>query len=99
MLTWPAVPHATKYELRLTEYAGKGSPQEAIIIEEGFEGTYKATAGFTDIGSKLSDYLDTKGFSGSALYQSPHKLRFGTSTTKGKLKSPTIGSPYEFSSL
>lgn len=93
MLTWPAVPYATKYELRLTEYAGKGSPQEAIIIEEGFEGTYKSTAGFTDIGSKLSDYLNTKGFSGSALYQSPHKLRFGTSTTKGKLKSPTIGSP------
>lgn len=89
-VAWQAVPYATKYELQVTEYAGKGNPQESILIEEHFEGTYKASAGFTDIGSKLSNYLNTPGFSGSSLYQSPHKLRFGTSTTKGTLKSPTM---------
>ena len=89
-LSWPAVPYADQYELKVTEYGGKKTPQESVIIEENFDGTYKSTAGFTDIGSKLSDYLDTKGFSGSALFQSPYKLRFGTGTTKGTLKSPTI---------
>lgn len=90
MLTWPAVPYADQYELKVTEYAGRKTPQESIILEESFAGAYKTTAGFTDIGSKLSDYLDNRGFSGSSLFQSPYKLRFGTGTTKGTLRSPTI---------
>lgn len=90
MLSWPAVPDAKSYELQLTEYSGKKSPEEAKIIEESFDRTYKSTAGFTDIGAKLSDYLDNKGFSGSALFQSPYELRFGTGTTKGTLRSPTF---------
>lgn len=89
-IEWPAVPHAEKYELRLTEYAGKASPQEALLIEEDFEGAYKSSNGFTDIGPKLSNYLTTKGFSGTSLFQSPYKLRFGTSSTKGTMKSPTM---------
>jgi M6 family metalloprotease-like protein len=89
-LSWPAVPYAKSYELQLTEFSGKNSPEEAKIIEESFDGTYRATAGFADIGTKLSDYLDNRGFSGSALFQSPYELRFGTGTTKGTLKSPTF---------
>ena len=89
-LSWPEIPSAKTYELQLTEYAGKKSPAESLILEEDFEKTYKASAGFTDIGSKLSNYLSTQGFSGSALFQSPYKLRFGTGTTNGSLKSPTI---------
>lgn len=89
-LTWPAVSYAKGYEIQLTEYAGKKSPQESVLIEEHFEGTYKASAGFTDIGPKLSNYVETQGFSGTALFQSPHKLRFGTGTTNGTLKSPTM---------
>lgn len=90
-LTWPAVPYADKYELELTEYSGKKSPEEARIIEEDFEGAYKSTNGFSDIGSKLNNYLSTPGFSGTSLFQTPDKLRFGSSTTKGTLKSPTLG--------
>lgn len=89
-LTWPAVSYAKGYEIQLTEYGGKKSPQESVLIEEHFEGTYKASAGFTDIGPKLSNYIETKGFSGTSLFQSPHKLRFGTGTTNGTLKSPTM---------
>ena len=89
-LTWPAVSYAKGYEIQLTEYGGKKSPQESVLIEEHFEGTYKASAGFTDIGPKLSNYVETQGLSGTALFQSPHKLRFGTGTTNGTLKSPTM---------
>ncbi|MBQ5655869.1 MAG: M6 family metalloprotease domain-containing protein [Bacteroidaceae bacterium] len=90
-LTWPAVAHADSYELQLTEYGGKQSPQEALVLEETFANTYKSTNGFSNIGSKLSDYLDNKGFSGTSLFQSPHKLLFGTSTTNGTLMSPVFG--------
>ena len=89
-VAWPAVPHAKTYELEVTEYAGKKTPQEACILEEDFAGTYKSTAGFSDIGSKLSDYLSNRGFTGKSLFQSPHKLRFGTGTTNGSLQSPVF---------
>ena len=89
-VTWPAVPHAKTYELEVTEYAGKKTPEEARVLEEDFAGTYKATAGFSDIGSKLSDYLSNRGFSGKSLFQSPDKLRFGTGTTNGSLQSPVF---------
>lgn len=92
-LSWPAVPGAARYELQVTEYAGKQSPDMARIIEENFEGAYKSTAGFSDIGAKLNNYLSTQGFTGKSLYQTPHKLRFGTSTSKGNLKSPVLGMP------
>lgn len=89
-VAWPAVPYAKTYELEVTEYAGKKTPQEACILEEDFAGTYKSTAGFSDIGSKLSDYLSNRGFTGKSLFQSPHKLRFGTGTTNGSLQSPVF---------
>lgn len=87
-IQWEAVPMATSYEVQITETPVKQSADEARTLEEHFTKTYKKTAGFSDIGSKLNDYLDTPGFSGTKLYQSPGYLRFGTGTENGNLRSP-----------
>lgn len=88
-VTWPAVSGAIGYELELnaTDHAAS-TPAEAMQHEFDFSGCVTATASFQDISGKLSQY-GLPGWSGSKLYTSPEKLRFGTSTTTGKLKSPT----------
>lgn len=86
--SWEAVKDATSYELKLTEYGGKKSPQEANLVTETFEKAYSKSAGWSDISTKLDSYLDNKGFSGTKLYQSPNKLKIGTGTNAGTLKTP-----------
>ena len=85
---WETIEKATEYELELTETPAKQSVENSRILEEDFQGAYKSSAGFTDIGLKLNNYLTTQGFSGTSLYQTPDLLRFGTGTTNGTLRSP-----------
>lgn len=89
-LTWEAVSGAESYEIEMTEYAGKKSAEESVIFDETFAKCYSKSAGYTDISSNTSKYFDNGGFSGSKLYQSPEYLKFGTSTSKGTLYTPTI---------
>ncbi|MCR4921210.1 MAG: M6 family metalloprotease domain-containing protein [Bacteroidaceae bacterium] len=89
-IRWNPVEMATSYDIQVKEMPAKQSPEEAIILEEHFTKCYRKTAGFTDIGSSLSNYLDTPGFSGSKLYQSPGYLRLGTGTENGVLRSPAM---------
>ena len=87
---WQAVPGATQYEVSISEYVAKGDVKDALRLEETFAKCYKSTAGFSDIGSTLYNYTDNKGFRGNALYQSPYKLKIGTSTKDGYLCSPVF---------
>lgn len=89
-VVWDAVPEADAYELRCTLIPAQGSMEEALIFEEDFQGAYRATAGFTDIGGSLNSYLKTPGFSGENLFQSPDLLRLGSSQKQGVLQAPTI---------
>ena len=86
--SWPAVARATSYEVNLAGIPSKKEPSEARIIEEDFVGAESKSQGLTDISGKLSQYLSNKGFTGEQLYQSPSRLRFGTSSKAGTLKSP-----------
>ena len=87
-IQWETVPMATSYEVQITEKPARQSAEDARTLEEHFTKTYKKTAGFSDISSSLNNYLETPGFTGSKLYQSPGYLRFGTGTENGTLRSP-----------
>lgn len=86
---WQAISGAVGYELELTEI-GKASddPAEALLNSFDFSGCYSKTNGLTDISSKMSDY-GLPGWSGSKLFTTPEKLRLGTSSATGKVRTPT----------
>lgn len=88
-VSWPAVSGAIGYELELTEI-GKASdnPEEALVREFTFDQVKTSSVGLTDISTKLPNY-GMSGWAGEKLYTSPNKLRLGTSTVAGYLKSPT----------
>ena len=92
-VTWPAVSGAIGYELELTEI-GKAAdnPEEALEREFSFDQMKSKTVGLTDISTKMPDY-GMSGWRGEKLYTSPNKLRIGTSTTTGYLRSPTWNVP------
>ena len=87
-VTWPAVTGAVGYDLELTTIdKAPSTPEEALKRKIDFAKFESKTTGFTDISSKLDSY-GLKGWTGSKLYTTPKKLRFGTSTTTGTLKTP-----------
>ncbi len=88
-VTWPAVSGAVGYELELTEIGSAPTdPSQALIRDFDFEKCKSSSTGFTDISKKLGDYGLT-GWTGEQLYTTPNKLRFGTSTKNGELRTPT----------
>ena len=94
-VTWPAVSGAVSYELELTEIASAPTdPTQALVREYDFAKWESKTAGYTDIGTsnKMADY-GLSGWSGSKLFTSPEKMRFGTSKDTGWLTTPTWSVP------
>ena len=92
-ISWGAVSGATGYEIELTEFAtAPTDPKKALVKEFDFSGCVSKSAGFSDISSKLSQYGLT-GWYGSKLYTTPNKLRIGTSSATGFLRTPTWNVP------
>lgn len=91
VLTWGKaqnlIGEKVSYELEITERPARLPLSMSTILEEDMEKTVSST-GFTDVGGKLDQYLDHRGFSGKALFLSPQKLRFGTGTSQGSLMCP-----------
>ena len=88
-ITWPAVSEAVGYQLEVTEIGtASNDPAEALQREFDFNGCISSTTGLTDISASLSKY-GLSGWTGSKLYTTPNKLRIGTSTTTGTLRTPT----------
>lgn len=87
-VTWPAVKNAVKYELELTEIGTASTdPKESLVRDFNFDEFYSKSVGMTDVSSKLGNY-GLGGWTGSKLFTSPNKVRFGTSSTPGSLQSP-----------
>ena len=88
-ITWPAVPGAISYELEVTEMGSAAeTPEEALEKEFDFKAFESKSAGFTDVSSKMSDY-GLKSWSGSKLFTTPDRLRIGTSSTTGYVRTAT----------
>ena len=95
-VTWPTVSGAVGYEIELTTIdKASTDPTEALQHEFDFSKCYSEKTGYTDISSKLSDY-GLSGWSGSKLFTTPNKLRLGTTSSVGNLKSPTWKVPSSY---
>lgn len=87
-VTWPAVSGAISYELELTEMGtASDNPEDALVRAFDFKEFESDSNGRTDISSKMGDY-GLKGWSGSKIFTSPAKMRIGTSSSAGYVKTP-----------
>ena len=87
-ISWPAVSGAVSYDIELiAKDKAASTPEDAFIRAYDFAKFESKTTGYSDISSKLADY-GLSNWTGSKLYTTPNKLRFGTSTTTGTLKTP-----------
>ena len=92
-LSWSAVSGAIGYELEVTEIGtASNDPSEALEKEFNFEAFESKSAGLSDISTKMADYGYEK-WKGSKLYTSTKKLRIGTSSTTGYVRTPTWAVP------
>ena len=88
-ITWPAVANATSYELEVTEIGSAAeTPEEALEKEFDFKAFESKSVGFTDVSTKMGDY-GLSGWSGSKLFTTPNRLRIGTSTAAGYVRTAT----------
>lgn len=92
-ISWPAVNGAIGYEVELTEIGTASSdPNEALEREFTFDKFVSKTVGFSDVSSKMSDYGLT-GWTGSKIFTTPNKMRIGTSSAVGNVKTATWNVP------
>lgn len=88
-VSWSAVKDAVGYELEVSETGvASDDPEEALVYEQDFASFVTKTAGISDVSTKMEDY-GLKGWKGSKLYTSPKKLRIGTSSTTGYVRTTT----------
>ena len=80
---WNPVEGANSYTLRVMP-----KPDYIQLITENF--TNCTASGSQDVGSKLDDYLDNPGWTGSKLYTAVGGIRMGTGSATGTLTSPAL---------
>lgn len=88
-ISWPAVTGANGYEVELTAIDKAAvTPEEALQREFDFSGCISSSNGVTDISSSMGKY-GLPSWSGSKLYTSPEKLKMGTTTATGMIRTPS----------
>ena len=92
-ISWPAVERAVSYEVEWTiKDKAPDTPEDALLFETELDKFETKSTSFTPIKGSLKSYgLDN--WTGENLYTTPNKMRFGTSTSKGTLKSPWKDTP------
>lgn len=78
---WTPCEGATSYILRVV-------PKNYDILTEGFSKFTKA--GAQDLGSKLDDYMDNAGWTGTKVYEAVGGARLGTASATGSITSPVL---------
>ena len=87
-ISWPAVERAVSYEVEWTvKDKAPSTPEEALMFESDLAKFESKTASFTPLKGNLENY-GLKSWTADNLYTTPNKMRFGTSTSTGTLKSP-----------
>ena len=87
-ISWNAVEGAVGYELELTSKdKAPDTPEDALLRDYDFAKFYSKTPSYSAITGDLENY-GMKGWTGTNLYTTPNKLRFGTSQATGSLKTP-----------
>jgi hypothetical protein len=93
-ISWDKIENAVSYTVEVKEVPAAVHDYESnLIIHEDFNKCISKSLGFTDISTKLGDYLAVSGWNGSKLYCSPKGLRLGTSSATGYLFTPEFTAP------
>lgn len=88
-VSWSAVKDAAGYELEVSETGvASDDPEEALVYVQDFESFVTKTSGINDVSTKMEDY-GLSGWKGSKIYTSPNKLRIGTSSVAGYVRTRT----------
>ena len=78
--------NVASYTLRVNKY----DPTLAtLLIEETFA-KFTTTNNYSDIGSKLDNYMDNNGWTGTKVFSQVGAIRVGTKTYAGSLTSPAL---------
>ena len=80
---WTACEGAQSYTLRVMP-----KPETSVLLSEGFSNF--TSAGTTDIGSSLDNYMDNTGWTGSRLFAAVGGIRLGSGQGAGTLVSPAL---------
>ena len=88
-VNWSAVNEAVGYELEVTEIGtASDDPSDALERMFDFASFVSKSAGLSDISSKMADY-GLENWRGSKIFTSPNKMRLGTSTSAGYVRTAT----------
>lgn len=91
---WEPVSGATGYTVALRSVpAAPATPAEAVRVYEDFSKCINPTVDRVSIHTKLDQYLNLPGFTGTALHRSPTGLQLGRGGNLGTLKTPDLGEP------
>jgi len=91
-VSWTPSSAGSTYELELAEFPAFVRDKDACrLFESDLKEFYASKAGFSDVSSKLTQYLST-GWLGSKLFCTPNYMRVGTTSAAGYLVSPTYDS-------
>jgi autotransporter-associated beta strand protein len=87
---WAALPGATGYRLDVStnEYFVEGS-SVAEVISENFAG-FTTLNGSTDRSGTLDTYMQTAGWTGTAVYENQGEAKMGSSSVAGALNTPVL---------
>lgn len=84
---WSEVEGANSYSIEMNEITSE--EQETNVFNESFDDITIALAS-KDLSYIINNYMIRKGWSGEKLFGGDKKLRLGSSSTRGLLKSPTF---------
>ena len=92
-ISWNAVEGAVGYELELTSKdKAPDTPEDALLRDYDFAKFYSKTPSYSAINGDLASY-GMSNWTGTNLYTTPNKLRFGTSRKTGSLETPWWNTP------
>ena len=91
---WSEVSDANGYDLELKYYTDNVKAENVLVMIEDFSKLASVTKDeSTDLGSKLDDYMNNAGWSGTKVFASTSRLKLGSSKQSGTLVSPLINAP------
>ena len=85
---WNEVDYAQSYTLQLTDVSTL--PPYELLLSESFPTATFNLEGSEDLGSKLDEYMENEGWTGSKVFKYKGGLKLGAGQATGLLKSPSL---------
>lgn len=92
---WEPVADADTYSLRLYKYVAGAAESHLMLTEDfnGFTGTESGGDSSVAIDTNLDKFTNTKGWTGTKVYSSNHRVKIGSSKATGNITTPLLSAP------